>query len=136
MLYPEETSWFPSLSSFVPICRGMGKKKEEKKKKVLYLHEGRAGIEWSIQFCQGSHSLLWHQYSAKIVTLWYLLYCEVGDFLRLGSFRSMGLQCGSMKPDGKDSPRTTAWKSLASSLWAESLQWKEWQGRGEAMNVV
>lgn len=119
-MYPLKTSWFPSFSSFVPMCRGMGEKKgkKEKEKKQflkrkieLYLHGGKAGIEWSIQFCQGSHSLLCHQYSAKIVTLWYLLYLEVGYFLKLGSFGSMGLQCDSVKPDEKYWPGTTAWKT-------------------------
>lgn len=133
MPYPMETSWFPSFSSFV---RWSHMRRSGKKRSFICMEEGKiSGAEWSIQFCQGIRSLLWHQCSAKIVTLWYLLYFQVGDFLKLGSFRSMGLQYDSMKPDGKDSPSTTAWKSLAYSLWAESLQWKKWGGREGAMNV-
>lgn len=57
--------------------QGNGKKKKKNKKQTNFIcmEEGKiSGAEWSIQFCQGIHSLLWHQYSAKIVTLWYLLY--------------------------------------------------------------
>lgn len=110
-------SFFQFFCSHVQGNGGKKRKKEKKKKKFLkrkrelYLHGGRAGIEWSIQFCQGSHSLLCHQYSAKIVTQWYLLYFEFGDFLKLESFRSLGLQCDRVKPDGKYSPETTAWKT-------------------------